>query len=595
MSVPTHRCAFFLRLNKNGGEENMEKRSFEIDVGGIRAESRTVPASLSSELPVKRFDGDEVLSHKPGAVDLSRAPLPLLRAHDNAALPVGVVEDLKLEGGRLKGTIRLSSNQDGIWKDICDGILRSLSIGYQIIEKRKTKGGFIATKWMPYECSLVAAPADNTVGINRSITEKKGAIKMDKNDLLKTKKAAVDELAELAKTGDDAERMEALKGELRALDARLEAMDIAEAASQPRCSRKYDWPSGIEIKQDRSIIEITGGPVTDRSYAGMFNQGRKFEADAEEMRAFRDAFVSGLPSSGGFAVPESLSAQWLDDALPLEIVRPRATVWTMESATRKVAGWDGANQSSTFHGGLAMEFIAEAAPATKQVGKLRAIELAAKKGAIFVDVSSELIDDGAGFDAQLELAMKRSLSQGIDYNLLCGAGGGAPLGVINSPGVITVAKETGQTKQTIIWENLCKMFARMYAPGQQRAVWVANSSAIPQLLSLSIAIGTGGSHIPAMTESNGEFKLLGRPVLFTPNLPALGTASDIIFVDLSQYAMGLRKSIRLERSNIPGWTNDLVSYRAIVRFDGQGTWSAAITPRNGDSLSWCVSLAARTS
>ena len=42
--------------------------------------------------------------------------------------------------------------------------------------------------------------------------------------------------------------------------------------------------------------------------------------------------------------------------------------------------------------------------------------------------------------------------------------------------------------------------------------------------------------------------------------------------------------VTLEKSNIPGWTNDLMSYRALVRFDGQGTWNEAITPRNGDSL-----------
>jgi HK97 family phage major capsid protein len=87
---------------------------------------------------------------------------------------------------------------------------------------------------------------------------------------------------------------------------------------------------------------------------------------------------------------------------------------------------------------------------------------------------------------------------------------------------------------------------------------------------------------------------LGRPVIFTPNLPVLGAGSDILFVDLSQYSIGLRKDLRLEKSNIPGWTQDLMSYRVIARFDGMGTWSAAITPRNGDSLSWCVALGART-
>lgn len=149
----------------------MEKRNFEIDVGNIRAESRTVGASLSSETPVKRYDGEEILLHKPGAVDLSRAPLPLLCGHDNRALPVGVVEDLNVAEGKLKGTIRLSANQDSLWRDICDGILRNLSIGYQILTREKTKTGYTATRWMPYEVSLVAAPADNTVGIGRSINQ----------------------------------------------------------------------------------------------------------------------------------------------------------------------------------------------------------------------------------------------------------------------------------------------------------------------------------------------------------------------------------------------------------------------------------------
>lgn len=564
----------------------MEKRNFEIDVGSIRAESRTIQASLSSEMPVKRYDGEEVLSHKPGAVDLSRAPLPLLCSHNNSSLPVGVVEGLTVADGKLKGTIRLSANQDALWTDITDGILRNLSIGYQITEKQKTKRGYIATKWMPYECSLVAAPADNTVGIGRSL--KKEITKMDRNDLLKSKKSAVEEMAELAKTGENVERMEELKGEIRSFDSRLEALDIADAAKKDSKTFTPDVK-----KADRSMIEVVGGPVSDRTYAGMFNQGRKLEITEDEIRAFRASMVEGTPSSGGFSVPEPLAAKWLDDALPLEIVRPRATVWTMESATRKVMGWDGANQSASYFGGFEMQFLTEEGTGNKQTGKLRAIELSAKKGAIFVDASAELVEDGLGFDGQLQVAMQKSLSLGMDYYLLNGTGAGQPLGVLNSPGVISVAKESGQTKDTIIYENIVKMYGRMYPQGQQRAVWIANSTTIPQLLQLSIAIGVAGSVIPVMNQNNGQFTILGRPVLFTPNLPILGDANDICFVDLSQYAVGLRREIKLEKSSVPGWTQDLVSYRALVRFDGQGIWSSAITPRKGDSLSWCVGLAER--
>ncbi|HNZ65247.1 MAG TPA: phage major capsid protein [Smithella sp.] len=567
----------------------MEKRSFEIDVGSIRAETRTVQASLSSETPVKRYDGEEVLSHKPGAVDLSRAPLPLLCSHNNTALPVGVVEGLAVADGKLRGTIRLSANQESLWRDIQDGILRNLSIGYQITEKQKTKRGYIATKWMPYECSLVAAPADNTVGINRSINQKGEIKKMDRNDLLKSKKAAVEELAELAKSGENVERMEELKGEIRAFDSRLEALDMAEAGKKDLKTFVPDVK-----KEERAIIEVIGGPAKDRTYAGMFNQGRKLEVNEEEIRAFRASMVEGTPSAGGFSVPEPLAAQWLDDNIESEIIRPRATVWPMESATRKVPGWDAADQTGgTLFGGFAMEFLAEEGTGNKQTGKLRVIQLAAKKGAIFVDISNELREDGQGFEAQLDRAMKTSIGYGMDAYFIGGSGAGQPLGIRNDPAKITVAKETGQTADTIIYTNLTKMFSRMYPAGRQRAIWLANDDTIPQLLSLSITMGTAGAHVPVMTESNGQFKILGRPVIFTSHMPTLGDADDIMFVDLSQYAIGIRRGLQLERSNIPGWTQDLMSYRALLRFDGQGTWNAAITPKNGNSLSWCVGLATR--
>jgi HK97 family phage major capsid protein len=276
---------------------------------------------------------------------------------------------------------------------------------------------------MPYEVSLVAAPADNTVGINRTINHKQGGNKMDRNDLLKSKKAAVEELAELAKTGENAERMEELKGEIRALDSRLEAFDIVDAG------KKDQKPFVPDLKkEDRSIFEVAGGPAMNRTYAGMFNQGRKLEINEEEIRAFRASMVEGVPSSGGFAVPEPLAAQWLDDSIEAEIIRPRATVWPMESATRKVPGWDTATQTSgTLFGGFSMEFLAEEAEGSKQTGKLRAITLTAKKGAIFVDISNELREDGQGFEAQLDRAMRTSIGYGLDKYFIGGTGGGQPL------------------------------------------------------------------------------------------------------------------------------------------------------------------------
>ena len=161
---------------------------------------------------------------------------------------------------------------------------------------------------MPYECSL-SCGTRRQHGRHQPINHpKKGEIKTwIRNDILKSKKAAVEEMAELAKTGENAERMEELKGEIRSLDSRLEALDMADAG-------KKDLKTFIPDlkKEDRSIIEVVGGPVTNRTWAGMFNQGRKLEVNEEEIRAFRASMNEGVPSSGGFTVPEPLAANgWM--------------------------------------------------------------------------------------------------------------------------------------------------------------------------------------------------------------------------------------------------------------------------------------------
>ncbi len=409
---------------------------------------------------------------------------------------------------------------------------------------------------------------------------------MDRNDILKAKKAAIEEMAELAKSGENSERMEELKGEIRAFDSRLEALDMAEAGKKDLKTFTPDTKT-----ETRSIIEVVGGPATNRTYAGMFNQGRKLEVNEDEIRAFRASMLES--GTAGVSVPEPLTAQWLDDSIESEIIRPRCTVWPMESASRKVPGWDTADQSSSLFGGFAMEFLAEEGTGSKQTGKLRSIQLTARKGAIFVDASSELIEDGLGFDAQLDRAMRTSIGYGMDDYFINGNGAGQPLGIRNDPAKISIAKESGQKADTIVYENLCKMFARMYSAGRQRAIWLINDTAIPQLLTLSVAVGTGGTVVKVMSESNGIFTILTRPVIFTSHMPALGNEDDVMFTDLSQYVIGMRRGLKLEKSNIPGWTQDLMSYRALLRFDGQGSWNAAISPKHGDSLSWCVGLAER--
>lgn len=181
----------------------------------------------------------------------------------------------------------------------------------------------------------------------------------------------------------------------------------------------------------------------------------------------------------------------------------------------------------------------------------------------------------------------------MDYAFINGTGEGQPLGIINDPALLTVSKEESQGAATITYNNVVSMFSRLAPHCFKNAIWLANPSVIPQLLTMTIAIGTGGAQIPVLREESGKFTLLGKEVLFTEKCPALGTKGDLIFVDLSQYVIGLRKEIALDRSNAPGWTEDMTDYRVIVRVDGQGTWDKPLTPKHGTSLSWAVALGNR--
>ena len=132
----------------------------------------------------------------------------------------------------------------------------------------------------------------------------------------------------------------------------------------------------------------------------------------------------------------------------------------MTSSSRTVPGWDAKDQSGgALYGGFTMEFLAEEGEGTKQTGKLRSINLYAKKGAIFCDISNELLEDGQGFESQLEMAMKKSISLGLDYHFMRGTGAGMPLGFLSDPALISVDKESGQAADTVLFENASKMFA----------------------------------------------------------------------------------------------------------------------------------------
>ena len=150
------------------------------DVSTERAEAevrKTYTVAISSEYPVERFFGDEILDHSGEAVDLERFNNggAVLLDHDTRE-QVGVIESAWLDDDRvLRGEIRFSRVGRGpeVEADVVDGIRRHISVGYRVREMRLEESTderdvYRVTRWAPMELSFVSVPADPTVGVGRS-------------------------------------------------------------------------------------------------------------------------------------------------------------------------------------------------------------------------------------------------------------------------------------------------------------------------------------------------------------------------------------------------------------------------------------------
>jgi HK97 family phage prohead protease len=149
-------------------------RTMTIDAVRAADGARIAEASLSSDVELPRWFGREKLVHTLDAIDLSRAVagLPLLFNHDPDQ-PIGLVRNLRIEGGRLLGEFHFSNNARAteVWADVQGGFMPYVSIGYRIVEYQQSTDSDLMTviRWELFESSSVSMPADISVGIGRSV------------------------------------------------------------------------------------------------------------------------------------------------------------------------------------------------------------------------------------------------------------------------------------------------------------------------------------------------------------------------------------------------------------------------------------------
>ena len=191
-----HKFSTLTKIDSLRSVTKVLKRSGETSFS--EKEENTYEFSFSSTYPVERSFGTEILSHDDGAIDFGRlngGVAPVLWNHNMDSV-IGIVRNAYLDKEKKKGraVVELSRNAKAqeVKRDIDDGILSSISVGYRILEmeEREIDGNnaFLATRWEPHEVSVVASPAAPDVGISRGLIDDNTMPSVEKQDIVNSKR-----------------------------------------------------------------------------------------------------------------------------------------------------------------------------------------------------------------------------------------------------------------------------------------------------------------------------------------------------------------------------------------------------------------------
>lgn len=416
--------------------------------------------------------------------------------------------------------------------------------------------------------------------------------------------AASDDATEAAPAPDQSTETKSI-GDYEMTNEEIQAL-IAQAAKDAA-----DSATKAVMDQLKAEPPLNPAPVTVTKPAEVKSKPEGFRTLGEQLKAIAQAstpggFVDrrladydetkaatglneGTPSQGGFLVQTDLAAgiferMYEDGALLSRVLR--VPVSGGANGTKMNAISETSRADGSRWGGVRAYWAAEAGTVTSTKPAFRQIELDLKKLMAIVYATDELIADAAQIQAIVNRIVPQEIRFKAEDAIINGTGAGQPLGLLNCDAKVSVAKETGQAAATVVYQNVLKMWNRMWAPSRSNAVWLIDQSVEPQLAQMSLPVGTGGVpvYMPAGGASAAPYgSLFGRPVIPVEYLQVAGTTGDIWFVDLSQYMMIEKGGIQADSSMHVQFLYGEQVFRFTYRVDGQPLWISALTPKSGGS------------
>lgn len=426
--------------DRKAGERVTRADAMEARVESV--DDRRVSMSISSEMPVGRSYGEEVLDHNPESIDLSflnSGRAPLLMDHDPER-QIGVIESVNLDGSarKLRATVRFgkSALASEVYGDVADLIRGNVSIGYSISKMVKENDGrtYRATNWRPVEVSIVSIPADVSVGVGRSAEiEATSEAVVETSQITETSVEAQTQVAEAeSRKETKMENSATVATESRAYDAPIQA----EVGLTKKEVRQFSFVKAINALANPQDKRAWADAAFERevSEAAQKTYGRSAQGifvPNEIVKAQRDLTV-GTNSAGGYTVATDLMASSFIEMLRNRSVVQRAGATVMNGLTGNVAIPKQSGAATAY-------WVAESGAPTESQQTLAQVTMSPKTVGAYTDFSRKLMLQSS---LDIENMVRRDLASvialAIDAAALYGTGSNnQPTGIKLQSGVNT--------------------------------------------------------------------------------------------------------------------------------------------------------------
>lgn len=442
--------------------------------------------------------------------------------------------------------------------------------------------------------------------LERPLATNLEGLKMKINELRQLKAKAIANMRALQNKADD-EKRDLSKEETELFDKytlevnslnkkieREETLSSMESDLGEPATRASVEPA--RAKADSSVVVGEEHENKFRSFGEFLTSVRKANTPGVridkrlEQRAGTGLSVA-TPSDGGFLVQMDFATELLKRTYDQGLVANRVKMIPIGASSNglKMNAIDETSRvDGSRYGGVQAYWADEGGTITGSKPKFRQMEMNLHKLTGLCYATDELLADEVALESVIMDAFASEFAFKLDDAFVNGDGVSKPLGILNTNNgsLVVVSKESGQAASTVVIQNIVKMYSRLWARSRGSAVWYINQDILPQLFTMTLAVGSGGSvvYMPAGQIAGQPFDtLLGIPVIPIEQCASLTSQGDIILADMSQYVAISKGAMQAASSIHVRFVNDESVFRFTYRCDGQPAWNSALTPFKGSN------------